>query len=79
MLLRLVHRPGALGGEGGLAEVAGVVEGVWEVLGLHVVPRVVPAGVGEAGAEGAVEALVQGVAPDVPEELCWILGRRQDT
>ena len=74
-----MHGPSALGGEGGLAEVAGVVEGVGEVPGLHVVPRVVPAGVGEAGAERAVEALVQGVAPDVPEELCRVVGRRQGT
>ena len=53
-----MHRPGALRGEGGITQVTRVVERVWEVTCLDMVSAVGPRGVGEQGAEGAVEPLV---------------------
>ena len=67
-----MHRPGALRGEGGITQVARVVERVWEVTRLNVVSAVRPRGVGEQGAEGAVEPLVAWVSTNILEKLVRI-------
>lgn len=67
-----MHRPVALRGEGGITQVARVVERVWEVTRLNVVSAVRPRGVGEQGAEGAVEPLVAWVSSNILEKLVRI-------
>ena len=67
-----MHRPVALRGEGGITQVARVVERVWEVTRLNVVSAVRPRGVGEQGAEGAVEPLVAWVSTNILEKLVRI-------
>ena len=67
-----MHRPGALRGEGGITQVAWVVERVWEVTCFNMVSAVGPRGVGEQGAEGAVEPLISWVSTNILEKLVRI-------
>ena len=52
------------------------MESVWEVLGLHMIARVGPGGVGEVRAERAVVALVGGVPPHEAKEFTRVVSEQ---